>query len=157
MVAVAYGQSISLYAKPVAGGSQVSIGSLETEGFNLETKNVVLPAGDYCVGTGSLPNHECFSYVSHTKGDILAGLVVTLALDESIARLSIGKDGVKVKPAHSLPSPNLKPATIEKKKEKVVDEKGEEVEEDTRSWIQRNWIYVVPPLLIFMLVAPDGK
>lgn len=41
----------------------------------------------------------------------------------------------------------------------VTREIEEEVEVpvDDRSWIQKNWMYVVPPLLIFMLAGGGNE
>lgn len=81
------------------------------------------------------------------------------------------------------PSPNLNPESLKGKKaqdskgkqrvEKVVerkivkvkDEHGNEVEKeveqevevvvDNRSWIQKNWMYIVPPLILFLVMTGE--
>lgn len=56
--------------------------------------------------------------------------------------------------------------TIKQKRTiKYIDDDGnevekeieEEVEIDERSWIQKNWMYIVPPLLLFLVMGGDGK
>lgn len=51
----------------------------------------------------------------------------------------------------------------QKKLVKYIDDEGKEVEKeieeevevevDNRSWIQKNWMYIVPPLLLFLIVG----
>ncbi|CAK9437603.1 uncharacterized protein LODBEIA_P19810 [Lodderomyces beijingensis] len=55
---------------------------------------------------------------------------------------------------------------VQRKIVKIVNEKGEEEEQeveeevevvvDDRSWIQKNWMYIVPPLIIFLLLGGGG-
>ncbi|RCK65930.1 hypothetical protein Cantr_01682 [Candida viswanathii] len=61
---------------------------------------------------------------------------------------------------------NGKVNTVKQKKLiKYIDDDGnevekeieEEVEVDERSWIQKNWMYIVPPLLLFLVLGGDGK
>ncbi|EMG49209.1 hypothetical protein SBY92_000582 [Candida maltosa Xu316] len=83
------------------------------------------------------------------------------------------------------PVPNLNPDSLKKLKQqqqqsqekgkveivkqkriiKVTDDEGnevekeieEEIEVDNRSWIQKNWMYIVPPLILFLIMGGDNK
>ncbi|KAG7663795.1 uncharacterized protein J8A68_002655 [[Candida] subhashii] len=91
---------------------------------------------------------------------------------------------VIIHPFELAPSPNLNPESlkgkqkkessagqqrvekvIQKKIIKVKDENGNEIEKeieqevevevDDRSWIQKNWMYIVPPLILFLMFSKD--
>ncbi|KAM9928272.1 hypothetical protein OXX59_001939 [Metschnikowia pulcherrima] len=39
----------------------------------------------------------------------------------------------------------------------VEEEVEEVVEADNRSWVQKNWMYIVPPLVLFLIFSPEDK
>lgn len=86
--------------------------------------------------------------------------------------------GSLVKSVESAPKPNLNPynrqtaqsqaQTLKVVQKKVVEnEAGEKVEveeeieqvveTDNRSWVQKNWMYIIPPLVLFLIFSPDEK
>lgn len=138
----------------------------------------VIEGGEYCIGTKDLVNHECFSYIEVSDGaGLLSGKSLELQLNsdeevEQIALVEKGQQQIIISSAAKQPIPNLNPvhatkqanqgpAKVTKKvtvKETVVDEEGNEVEverekvveeeEDTRSFIQKYWMYIVPAVLL---------
>ncbi|KAM9903745.1 hypothetical protein OXX79_003160 [Metschnikowia pulcherrima] len=86
----------------------------------------------------------------------------------------------KVSVLAEAPKPNLNPYNKRSAQEKqqvqtqkvivkklVENEKGEKieveeeveqvVEADNRSWVQKNWMYIVPPLVLFLIFSPEDK
>lgn len=135
--------------------------------------------GAYCIGTKDIPAKECFTYVE--INDQLQGeFVVYVDADNSISELTFlpGLDGLSLRVQKVVANvlPNLKPFFTQQKalqpatqkvtrKRVVEDENGEkveveeveEVEVDNRSWVQKNWMYIVPALLLVFIMSPEEK
>lgn len=126
-------------------------------------ENDNLARQEYCIGT-SYKSLGCFNYMSlDTVRDKLVQLQLNQEGDiERLSLISGANDRILLKPCESHPVPNLKPIGAKgqkpkKEPTKKVDENGQEVEEDDRSWIQKNWMYVVPPLLILFMSLPADE
>lgn len=147
------------------------------QGF-FTSEDSVIEDGDYCVGTKDLLNHECFAYTEVGDGaTILSGKSLELQLnsDEEVEQIALVEKGQRqiiistaakqpipnLNPVHATKQANQGPSKVTKKvtvKETVVDEEGNEVEverervveeeEDTRSFIQKYWMYIVPAVLL---------
>ena len=159
-------ETISLFARSVNDGSKLPLATVNTETKLMVMENEL--NGEYCIGTEDINDHECFSYFNGH----MALLGVNLFLDKqgnvnSIALLSSGVNLVKFVDGAK---PNLNPVNRKKpenrpKVEKITktiivkDENGEEVEKqveeeiDNRSFIQKNWVYIVIPLIFFLLAG----
>lgn len=165
---------IQLYARSVSTGTTSDFGILDvdTQTFELSFSD----RGSFCIGTTAIDNHDCFEYIEVSE-DTWSPLTVQVFLGPTneILRLSLiqGSSVVITKESES-PSPNFntttqktpekRKAVVKSKKTVVeVDEDGKEVvkevevEEpvDERSWLQKNWIYVVIPLVLLMLLTDD--
>lgn len=140
-----------------------------------------LAPGSYCMGTSYLPQKECFVFFEHL-GLISGDFVVYVDEELKISDISFisGGNELKLRVASVVSNvvPNLTPfhkkepvkqPTTQKvtRKRVVENENGEKVEieeeieeivpEDDRLWIQKNWMYIVPPLLLFMVFAPEDS
>lgn len=139
--------------------------------------------GEICLGTNSLPDHECFAYVDSVKfPQFHIYLDSTGNVDHLAATVNAAtKSSVMVHPFEAAPVPNLNPKSFKHnakskgsspqtqkvlKKMVIKGENGEdvevegevevEVEVDDRSFIQKYWVYIVPPLIMYMM-ASDKK
>lgn len=140
-----------------------------------------LAPGSYCMGTFDVPQKECFVFFEHL-GLVSGDFVVYVDEELKISDISFisGGNGLRLRVAGVVTNvvPNLTPfhkkepvkqPTTQKvtRKRVVENENGEKVEieeeveeivpEDERLWIQKNWMYIVPPLLLFMVFAPDDS
>lgn len=172
---------ISIFANPLDGTSKINVGSIiSTESNHFEFNQVnSLPANiDYCIGTEDLANHECFGYFKAksdngklkllVKGDSNEGVIYKILINPDI---NSGKDLIIVGEEKG-PSPILNPVHSQKQKpgkksgvnSNAAPEGGEaeddveEEEVDNRSFVQRNWMYIVPGLiLLFMGLSPEEE
>lgn len=181
---VAAASTINIYGRELGTESEVAIGQIrydsETKAalFDPVTSNGL--GRQLCLGTHELPNHKCFVYHEQANGS-LQGKFQLFMDGNDIVRLSFsastGDLSVEVIETTYGPAPNLQPVAVEStsaqqplqtktvvRKRIVKNENGEEseVEEqvtevtevDNRSWVQKNWMYIVPPLVLFLIVAP---
>ncbi|EGV66629.1 hypothetical protein PSN45_002761 [Yamadazyma tenuis] len=168
--------TIRLYAKSLTTRESIDIGSIsvdEKSKAQFISSEKSFGEGEFCVGTADVAHHECFAVAS---GPSIATGVFVVQLDQlkHIGSISLQNDAstssrVAVKSAKVVPAPNLKPSTkppkpqpeIRRVKQTTTDSTGAtvevevEVEEEPKSWIQKNWMYVVPPLLILFVVLGD--
>lgn len=175
LIGVVHAASLEIYATNVVTGVRTDLGALsysaESATFSPRT---TLAAGDYCLGTDVA---KCFSY-SEVKEGLSGEFVVymdgpemeDLAFVAGTNGLSLRVEHVAAAPLPTLqaPKPEVKQNTVKQKvvrKKMVKDENGDMVEveevveeevEDNRSWVQRNWMYIVPPLVLLLLI-PDGE
>lgn len=184
LLSAAAANKILFFAHNLDTLEEVQLGSLEydqqasTSEFRAE--NLPIVPGTYCVGTKDVPGKDCFAFLE-TDGDISGEFVVYVDKKDELAEVSFlrGKSGLSssVKKVTANVVPNLNPSQGQQVKEPVTqkvtkkrvveNENGEEVEieeeveeavpVDERSWIQKNWMYIVPPLLIFLVMAPEDK
>ncbi|RLV85720.1 hypothetical protein JA9_001700 [Meyerozyma sp. JA9] len=121
---------------------------------------LALEPGYYCVGTKDLPGHECFTYTYLDGGMDHKAVQVTIDNGQvsHLALIHNDDENVKIVSAGAAPSPNMDPVPLQSKKKKAVQqEEKEEGEEVEKSWIQKNWMYVVPPLMILMMLMPADE
>lgn len=50
-----------------------------------------------------------------------------------------------------------KTVEIDGKKTEIEEEIEEVIEEDDRLWLQKNWMWIVVPLGLFLIMAPDEE
>ncbi|CAH2352092.1 endoplasmic reticulum membrane protein complex subunit 10 [[Candida] railenensis] len=171
---------INIFANPLDGTSKINIGSIiatESNEFKFNQVNSLSANIDYCVGTEDLANHECFGYVEAKSDNGKLKLLVKRDSNEgTIHKISINPDinseqDLIVVGEERGPSPILNPVHSQKqnaaKKGGVNSnaasdsgEAGEDVEEevDNRSFVQKNWMYIVPGLLLlFMGLSPEEE
>lgn len=117
----------------------------------------VLAPGRYCVGTKDLPGHECFTY-THLEGGIGQKTVQVTVEDGKVLQLALANGSpdtpVKIVTPAVAPTPNLDPVPLQVKKKKPKVVENTEDQQVTKSWIQENWMYIVPPLVILMMLLP---
>lgn len=126
-----------------------------------------------CIGTHSIPQSECIALVKN----ITSGLITVLLQPESNSiRISVGpsSNGFEItimdETAASVPDfASAKPKRLAKIASKVpgVDSDTHENEEYAddqelelpphKSWVKRNWMYIVPPLAILLLLLPEDQ
>lgn len=118
----------------------------------------------YCVGIKGIEDKSCsiVKDVTKHKYDIQLdskGDFVGITINSGDWQHSQLKTPTKA------PSPNLHPnniakgksATSSNEKIKPEGEENKESEEDTRSWVQKNWTYIVPPLIILFVLFGDEE
>lgn len=142
-----------------------ALGTLEITAENAEfvpSELQVLP-GYYCVGTKDLPGHQCFTYTYLDRGIDLKTVQVAVE-NGNILRLSlvqrVNDEAVKVISPAAAPTPNMDPVPLQLKKKKQATEESQnenDEEEAEKSWIQKNWMYIVPPLMILMMLLPEEE
>ncbi|KAK6874129.1 hypothetical protein K6H11_001773 [Candida tropicalis] len=127
-------------------------------------------------GVSSLNNTVIDAFIDE-NGDITR---LALNFDES------SKPTIRKHKVHPAAIPNMNAESIKKQRQqqqqqaqnsgkvrvvkqkkliKYIDDEGnevekeieEEVEIDERSWVQKNWMYIVPPLLLFLVMGGDSK
>lgn len=165
-----WAQSITLFAHSLVDSSDVSLATIDVENKLIVIENEV--SGEFCIGTKDIDDHSCFHYLD---GE-LSNFGVELYLDKqgSVNSIALTSSGVKIIPFVEGVKPNLNPVSKKKtenapKVEKIVktvivkDEDGNEVEKqieeevDNRSFIQKNWVYIVIPLVFFLLTGEQEK
>lgn len=180
-------KTLDIFGKSITSGSTVSLGQIKYDTATNTTNYVItneLPSHDsICIGTKQLPNKECFTYLE-TAGDALKGkFVLYLNQERELQEIAYHVGGEKweselVEPLLA-PSPNLEPFIRQRQKpkaepvtqkvirKKVVEVDGkkteveevveEVVEEDNRLWIQKNWMWLVIPLALLLVMAPEEE
>lgn len=176
--------SISIYARDVTNNAKIPLGAIlldDDRKIATFTADPIKGIGKaVCLGTSDLPGHDCFSY-HELANDKLQGSFQVIVDESGIQRISftpaardLAVDVVEVKRA---PGPNLLPVAMDlqvapktqskmvTRKRVVVDDEGVEtiveeevlevLEDDKRSWVQKNWMYIVPPLILFLIFAPN--
>lgn len=176
--------SLSIYARDIDNDVRTTIGAiLFDEKTNIAAFNPVTVGNigkAVCLGTDDLPNHECFVYHELSKEE-LQGRFQIIVDESGIRRISFAPSAeelvVGVVEVTRAPAPNLLPVAMElqavpkpqtkqvMRKRVIVDDAGVEsvveeevlevVEQDNRSWVQKNWMYIVPPLVLFLIFSPE--
>lgn len=171
-------QVIQLYARSLVHNTKVPIAIVD-----VETKKLTLQEqfeGEYCIGSDDIADSECISYVNGKLNEF--GVAIYLDKLGNIESISLTNDGVNIHPFEEGVKPNLNPVVknkpksggksvklekvVQKKMIKIIDEDGNEIEQeveeevevevDERSFIQKNWVYIVIPLAMYMIAsAPD--
>lgn len=173
---VAIGQSIEVYARHLSpAADSFTLGALsydsDSHTASFTPQQLSIPNGDYCIGTSE---NDCFSLASLDDGVSLfknKQFSIQLGAAGEVLHISLINSKLKdvlVKPATSHPVPNLNPAHAQKQakapQRKVVtkiveDENGnqieeqvevEEIEEDTRSFVQKYWMYIITALFLVL-------
>ncbi|QBM89586.1 hypothetical protein METSCH_D06640 [Metschnikowia aff. pulcherrima] len=128
-----------------------------------------------------------YQEIKEKSGQSLGGeFLITINESGTIQSLSFSRGtepnvyAAKVSVLAEAPKPNLNPYNKRSEQEKqqvqtqkvivkklVENEKGEKieveeeveevVEADNRSWVQKNWMYIVPPLVLFLIFSPEDK
>ncbi|CUM53175.1 unnamed protein product [Debaryomyces tyrocola] len=170
LISIAHAQllSVQIYAKPLSS-KPITLGSLHydknTTHASFTQNDLAIDDGNYCIGTTDLPNLECFTYTKLSKSTLGTKLLlVHLNADKNIAHLSMSTASVSKNPSESpiqvaVSKVNYDPKPIKNTKPEKTQTNPEATEEESpKSWIQKNWMYVVPPLLImFVLLGEDEK
>lgn len=133
----------------------------------LQELNSVLNEGRYCIGSAAL-NMPCFAY-TELSGLPFANhsLHVYMNKDGSVAHVTFAQpktpNAFEIHPYAPAPLPFANRIKPQDKRQgsrqpaKDSEANSEQDEEDNRSWVQKNWIYIVPPLIIFLLLTGDDK
>ena len=153
---------------------------LENQAYCIGTKDI---HNNECFSYQSnAPNltQAVFNLFLDGEGDILR---ISLSFDDKLAKPQVKKRKQVIAAQPNLNPDSLKKQREEQQKKagdgpvvekvkqkkliKEIDDNGvevtREIEEevevpvDDRSWIQKNWMYVVPPLLIFMLAGGGNE
>lgn len=167
-IAHAHILSVQIYAKPLSS-KPITLGSLHydknTTHASFAQSDLAIDDGHYCIGTTDLPNLECFTYTKLSESTFGTKLLlVHLNANKNIAHLSMSTAPVSKNTSESsiqvaVSKANYDPKPIKNTKAEKAQTNPEATEEEApRSWIQKNWMYVVPPLLImFVLLGEDKK
>lgn len=186
-VAAATERTLDIYYRSITSNSKVNLGEIrydpQTNTSSFTEKSALPKHESLCLGTDKLPNNECFIYLE-TKEQPPTGNFVVLVDDSGLpsdVSLELHKGeiwGAQTKPIAKGPVPNFEPANREVSQEPVKKktvkkitttkvENGEEIqieeeiieeeEEDNRSWVQKNWLYIVIPLVILMFLSPEDE
>lgn len=185
LAALAALSTINIYATELGSSTEIALGTIDCEPLLKTATFLATPPAPLglalCLGTHDLPHHSCFVYHESANG-VLQGKFQLFVDATGVQRVSFGAaadvmvDIVEV--VHS-PAPDLKPflalqnlvqpvdtktvlrksvVTDEAGAESVVEEMVEEVvQPDTRSWVQKNWMYIVPPLILLFITAPVNE
>lgn len=170
LISIAHAQllTVQIYANPLSSKPTV-LGSLHydknTTHVSFTQNDIVIDDGLYCIGTKDLPSLECFTYTKLSKSTLgTKVLLVHLDSHKNIAHLSMSTStSVSKKPSESsiqvaVSRVQYDPKPIKSKQPEKAQNSSETTEEAPKSWIQKNWMYVVPPLLImFVLLGEDEK
>ncbi|CAH6718427.1 hypothetical protein CLIB1444_01S06480 [[Candida] jaroonii] len=168
-------QRISLYGTGLSDKEHIELGHLEINKNNL--KGMYLPCridsidSEFCIGAKDIPGSECFYKTNDLSNKQFVVYIDNGKVDYLTIRESNDKHKVLVKETPKAPQPNLNPSNKPKKapvevktvKTFKTDENGnkievtQEIEEPPKSWIQKNWTYIVPPLLILFVLMGDDK
>lgn len=180
-------RSLDIYSKSVKSGSIVSLGQIKYDTITNTTKYLAtndLPSHDsICIGTKQLPSKECFTYLETTETTPKGKFALFLNGDRELTEIALyaGEEDwdSELIESSSAPLPNLKPFIRQKQKPKAepvkqkvirkktveidgkkteIEEVIEEViEEDDRLWLQKNWMWIVVPLGLFLIMAPEEE
>lgn len=150
-------EDILLYAESVDNALKVEIGTINYDRLagaaNFSRTDAPFLLDEYCIGTNIEPCYVC----GMLSDDILKERLVRLHLapDKSVDYISLGpKDtkDVKIIPNTKAPSP-----IFEVRETADTEKTPLDVNSKQKSWIQQNWIYVVPPLLILFFLLPEEE
>lgn len=173
---VAFAQVIEIYARHLSSPNSVPIGALnynrEDKSATFTPQEVSFEPGAYCISTS---DSDCLTLTKiEESSTILENKQFAIQLDAAgevlhITLTNSNLKGVLVRPATSGPVPNLDPVSAQKQvkapQKKVItkiveDENGNQIEEqvevdeeveDTRSFVQKYWMYIITGL--FLLLA----
>lgn len=178
--------SIDVYGRDLFSHFELPLGTItyneEDQAVAFNAKDLWLGSDSLCLGTRDLPDHDCFVY-HELAGGQLTGKFQLFTNDAGVYRLSFSPSlhelTVEVIEVQNGPGPNLnpvmkdtrpatqaKPTPVLRKRvvkgddgsETIVEEEVlEVVEEDNRSWVQKNWMYIVPPLVLFLVLLPGDS
>lgn len=129
--------------------------------------------GSYCLTT-SKNEGGCIAVVDtldykqfniHLNGQQQIHYVTVRNMDPNGKKTKALSDVVPVNGPNIAPSPNLNPSNVPKKNNARDQGVGagngegnkENEEEVEKSWVQKNWLYIVPPLLIMFVLMGDDK
>lgn len=166
-------QTLSIHYSVVPSHKEHAFATIEyapgSKKATVQIEDIPETSGDICLGTASLPHHECFAYSNTLKRAQFHIYLDSSGNIDHLAANSANEASVTVHPFVAAPVPNLNPESYRKKaaaqkvlqKKVITDEDGEEVEveeevvvpADERSFIQKYWMYIVPPLLLFMMAG----
>lgn len=167
-------KTFTLFYRAIDSNVETSWGELVCEGEEVAfdiTRPVESDSDQsYCIGTHSLPHHECFGVVKD-----LNNLQITIIYGEETqdTRISVspGHDGIQAtsKQVAEAPVPAMRAnRKIKVAAGKTTSEIQDSVPDDEEagsfdpgeinktSWVKRNWMYLVPPLIILFIMLPDG-
>lgn len=171
-----------VYGKVLQTGEKVNLGHLDifsdyTGGYY--TGENIESYSEFCVGVEGLKGHECIGIAESPRdiefavnlkqnGDF--GFLSLTVPSDSSAQISNTQEpqipyshNIIVMKTSPIPSPNLKPNNIPKKQlQKAAKSTNEGSNNDDdpeleKSWIQKNWMYIVPPLLILFVLMGDEE
>lgn len=127
-----------------------------------------------CIGTHSLPHSECVGLVK----DITCGSITVLLQRNSDSirvfvssstkgfEITIMEDNSAPVPKFATTKPRHKSNTSPQKVPGIaadtIEDDGYEDEKEAelppqKSWVKRNWMYIVPPLAILLVLLPEDK
>lgn len=173
----------AIYASDLSTARHVPVGVLHYDSAANHSAFAAAPLfslgkGHWCLHATNYAGETCFWYQEIADAADFGGVFALFVdAEKAVQQLTFyrgeqpGFDAA-VRAVAVAPTPNL--AAVREKKpepEKIVrkkiveNENGEKVEiteeeivePDTRSWIQRNWMYIVPPLIIFLILSPEDK
>lgn len=148
---------IDIYARPLNSQQLLEIGTIDEKGaFDKIPATITEPV---CLGTKDLPNHECFAVVLDLDKYLF---VVQLDQFDKVQGISVSLGDRKIQKPVKVPPPNLRPNTKKVQGQAQTQTQGQnkaqnEEKEVEKSWIQKNWMYIVPPLLILFVVLGDDE
>ncbi|CUM63500.1 uncharacterized protein PRCAT00001076001 [Priceomyces carsonii] len=175
--------NIDVWATPITDKNSIQFGELKYNNESMEASFNYFPSQHistseiYCIGSKKLSDNGCFDLTNFSSEDrplLDKGFVLYVNEIGEILRVSLingATETVVVRTRDLGPVPNLNPKSQrnepqKKEKKKIIkkvvkDDAGEEVvieeEEDNRSWIQKNWLLLVTPLILYLLVTDDKK
>ena len=180
-------KTVDVFSKSVNSASTVSLGQIKYDTATNNTEYVAisdLPSHEsICLGTRHIPNRECFTFLQTKESSPKGRFVLFLNKDREIEDIAFhaGDEEWSTELVDVLlaPSPTLKPFVRQKQKQKaepvkqkvirkktveidgkqteIEEEVEEEVQEDAKLWLQKNWMWVVIPLALFMVMAPEEE
>lgn len=180
LISLALAQTVKVYARLPYTTNELEIGSIVVDDngplMSGEVSSAIDEDAHYCIGTNDLSNHGCFAYTGNTKNakfvvqtsgteivklhlnpDSAAPLVVSVDDGATLGPTPIMRPVHKQKHSSKQPTrkrirPRKQLAERAKEEEVAAEEEEEEEEEvDDRSWVQKNWMYIVPGLLILFV------
>ncbi|CAK7905166.1 endoplasmic reticulum membrane protein complex subunit 10 [[Candida] anglica] len=172
-LALTVSAQVNLFARSIDGSSEVALGNFDVEGFS--QGEFLEPGIDYCISTNEVPNHDCFAlYRAQEEFENLHFIVQSTEDYSKIERISINPNSnspiVEIIKVENGPKPVMNPFNDKNKKkkaagtgkgategQKIEEEEQEEEEEDNRSFIQKNWMYIVPGLLILFFALGEQE
>lgn len=184
LLSVALAEQLQITSRNVETGAKTEVGILDFDASTSDSTfhpSAALTAGSYCIGTTNLPRKDCFTYLEVSDAGLGGSFVLYVDEHNKVSDIAFflapSEIQTTVQKIGKGPVPNLSPSNAEKvvkpptqkviRKKVVETEDGETVEieeeveeivtEDNRSWVQKNYIYIVPALLVAMVLLPDGE